>query len=86
MPSIDSSARELLALELAVRGRTWGSENPKRLAQMREEVSLLHHRPRLRGIMMSRHFNGRTSIGFGDGCYMRSKGSIDFARAQQGVD
>jgi len=78
--------RELLDLELARRGRTWGSDNPARLDAMRVEVSLLHHRPRLRAVVMSRYFGAKTAIGFGDGAYRRSKGSIDFARAKQGTD
>lgn len=80
------SPRELLDRELAQRGRRWGDRNEVAIALMREEVSLLHHKPRLRAVIMSRHFGGRTSLGFGDGAYMRSRGSIDFARNQQGVD
>jgi hypothetical protein len=78
--------KELLEHELAARGRRWGDQNEQRIALMREELALLHHRPRLRAVVMVKHFNGRTALGFGDGCYMRSRGSIDFARAQQGVD
>ena len=77
---------EALRAALERRGRTWGDENNERLAAMREELSHLHHTPRLRGLVMARHFSGRSSIGFGDGCYVKSRGAIDFARAKQGVD
>ena len=69
--------RELLEIELARRGRAWGSENGERLQHMRAQVSFLHRRPKLRALLSGKHFRGKSSIGFGEGCYRRSHARTD---------